>query len=77
MLDQSYPTSVLKSSIDDVSVQRNLNTLVDEVSLGLKFLVQAFHDYIMNAIEPTMSLSLTYRNLIEWNYNVSSEVLTF
>ena len=50
---------------------------MDEATLGLEFLVQAFSDYTMNVIEPVMTLSLTYPKLIDWNSNASSEVLTF
>ncbi len=64
-LDESYPTSFLKSLINDVNAQRNSNTLMDEVSLGLKFLIQAFNEYTMNEIEPTTSLLLIYPKLID------------
>ena len=60
MSNESDPTSVLKSSIDDVSAPRHSDTLIDEAALGLKFLVQAFNDYTIDSIEPTTTLSLTY-----------------
>lgn len=70
-------TSVLESSIVDIHTQRYSNTLADEATIGLKLLVQAFNDYTMNAIEPATTLSLTRPELIDWNPNASSEVLTF
>ena len=65
MSNESDPTSVLKSSVDDVSAPRHSNTLMDEISLCLNFLVQAFDDYTMNTIKPTTTPSLTYTELID------------
>ena len=64
MSNESKPTSVLVSLVDDVSTFRDLNTLVDEITLGLNLLVHAFDDYTMNTIEPATTLSLTYPELI-------------
>ena len=65
MSNESNPTSVLESLVDDISAPRNSNTLIDEAALGLELLVQAFNDYTMNAIEPTTTLLLTYIELID------------
>ena len=64
MSNESNPTSVLKSLVDDVSAPRHSNTLTNKDALGFEFLVQAFNDYTVNAIEPTTTLSLTYPKLI-------------
>ena len=63
--NESNPISVLESLFDDVSDQRHSDTLLDEATLGLKLLVQAFDDYTMNTIEPTTSLSLIYLEVID------------
>ena len=63
--DGSDPTSVLESSIVDVSSLRYLNTFVDEAAVGLKLMVQTFNDYTMNAIESITTLSLTHPELID------------
>ena len=39
MYNESNPTSVLKSLVDDVSAPRHLDSLMNEVTLGLDFLV--------------------------------------
>ena len=76
-MDESHPTSVINSLVKLYRNQRHSNTLVDEPALGLDLLVQAFDDYIVNAIEPTTSLSLNYSKLIDWNSNASNEVRIF
>ena len=53
------------SSVDEVSAQMHSDTLVDEFSLGLELLVQAFNDYIVNTIKLITYLSLTYHELID------------
>ena len=65
MSNESEPTSVLMSSIDDVSTLRDSNTPMDEIALGLDLIVHAFDDYTMNAIKPATTLSLTYPRLID------------
>ena len=77
MSNDSNPTSVLESLVDDVSIPRHSKTLMDEATLGLKLLLQAFNDYTVNAIKPTTTLSLTYSKLIDWNSNIPNEVPMF
>ena len=77
MSNDSETTSVLMSLVDDVSTLSDLNTPLDEISLGLDLLVHAFDDYTMNAIKLVTTLSLTYFELIDWNSNATKEVLTF
>ena len=74
MSNEFESTSVLMSSVDDVSTLRDSNTPVDEITLGLDLLVHAFDDYTVNAIEPVTTLSLTYPELINWNTNATKEV---
>ena len=77
MSNEFGPTSLLETSVDDISALRHSNTPTHEISLGLNFLVQAFNDYTVNAIKPTTTFSLTYPELIDWNSTTTNEVLTF
>ena len=63
--DESYPTSVIESLINDIRNQMRSNRLVDEATLGLELLVQEFDDYTVKIIEPITSLSVTYPKLID------------
>ena len=63
--DESESTNVLVSSVDDISTLRDSNTPMDEISLGLNFLVHTFYDYTVNTIKPITTLSLTYLELID------------
>ena len=65
MANESESTSVLVSSVDDVSTLRDSNTPVEKIALGLDLLVHAFDDYTVNAIELSATLSLTYHELID------------
>ena len=69
---ESHPTNDDVSLIDVIRTQRNLNIPLDEIALGLDLLVYAFDDYILNAIQLAIVLSLTYPELIDWNSNTTS-----
>lgn len=64
-LDESHPTSVDDFSINSIWIQRHFNIPSNKIILGLKLCVQAFDDYILNAIKNSTSLWLTYPKLID------------
>ena len=64
-INEFNPPNVDLSFATPMRGQRALTTSLNEIALLLNFLVHAFDDYPMNAIEPIISLPLCHPKLID------------